>query len=847
METLNCHTENRRNALFGNAQWNGIDFLEVSDDQRSLCVHFFGNVPQTLRLENIVIQGGQRIRDVRAIKVEMERAADPELDDCVRITLDKPGDFSVYRLCLREKVPHDGNYLPAQTEGVTYRTLSGFDPRYACLDFRFKLDCPSDFDCKPEPVCEPEPQTTPEINYLAKDYASFRQLMLDRLALTIPEWRERHVPDLGITLVELLAYVADHLSYYQDAVATEAYLDTARQRISVRRHTRLVGYSMHEGNNARAWLTLFTDSDSDLPIDVYFITMSDELVATGKCVMKETDLSPQSVGAYEIYEPLLDPDATSIAIYAAHSEIYFYTWGDIECCISRGATRATLLDGAPYPAEGEPDPASRTLLHLKVGDVLVFEEVKGSTTGNPADADPAHRHAVRLTRVDHAAVDGLLRQLLVEIEWDREDALPFDLCLSTRLPAPDCRLIENVSVARGNVILVDHGKTVYEEIGAVRVKTIVDECACEGSVTEVSIVPEKFTAILKQAPLTHVQPRSANASASMQIAQDPRAALPQVNVIGRLEGPPETCWSARPDLLASTVRDAHFVAEMDDEGRAHLRFDTELGPPAYMSFAARYRIGNGSVGNVAAEAIGCLVVRNGAISGTNIRPRNPLPAQGGMAAESAMEAKLAAPHAFRSQMQRAITADDYAQLAARHGQLQRAAAQLVWMGSWYEVRVALDPYGAEPASPELCNNIATDLHRYRRMGHDLAVVPARYVPLEIVLQVCVQGHFLRGHVAAALAGVFGSTRLRDGTLGFFHPDRLSFGGSIYASEIIAMAQAVEGVESVRLTTLQRFGEPTRGELAQGVLKLASAEIPQLDNDPNFPEHGKLTINLGGGR
>ena len=70
----------------------------------------------------------------------------------------------------------------------------------------------------------------------------------------MPDWRERHVPDLGIALVELLAYVGDHLSYYQDAVATEAYLDTARQRISVRRHARLVDYPMHEGCNARAWV-----------------------------------------------------------------------------------------------------------------------------------------------------------------------------------------------------------------------------------------------------------------------------------------------------------------------------------------------------------------------------------------------------------------------------------------------------------------------------------------------------------------------------------------------------------------------------------------------------------------
>ena len=44
----------------------------------------------------------------------------------------------------------------------------------------------------------------------------------------MPDWQERHVPDIGVALVELLAYVGDYLSYYQDAVATEAYLETAR-------------------------------------------------------------------------------------------------------------------------------------------------------------------------------------------------------------------------------------------------------------------------------------------------------------------------------------------------------------------------------------------------------------------------------------------------------------------------------------------------------------------------------------------------------------------------------------------------------------------------------------------
>ncbi len=75
----------------------------------------------------------------------------------------------------------------------------------------------------------------PVIDYTARDYDTIRKLLLDRLALTTPDWAERNPADLGTTLVELLAYTGDQISYQQDAVATEAYLDTARRRVSVRR------------------------------------------------------------------------------------------------------------------------------------------------------------------------------------------------------------------------------------------------------------------------------------------------------------------------------------------------------------------------------------------------------------------------------------------------------------------------------------------------------------------------------------------------------------------------------------------------------------------------------------
>src|SRR5437879_4243476 len=124
------------------------------------------------------------------------------------------------------------------TDSSGERDLNGIDyleveEKQTRLSVYFNGQAPLD-------ACPPPTPDEPEINYLGKDYNSFRQLILDRLSLITPNWKERHIPDIGITLVELLAYVGDYLSYYQDAVATEAYLETARQRISVRRHAKLV-------------------------------------------------------------------------------------------------------------------------------------------------------------------------------------------------------------------------------------------------------------------------------------------------------------------------------------------------------------------------------------------------------------------------------------------------------------------------------------------------------------------------------------------------------------------------------------------------------------------------------
>jgi hypothetical protein len=908
--TAICQDDTRREAVRAKPELNGLDYVEVGDDQLTLNVYFLGKAPEALKdgsTQYVRIEGGRRIRDIEVVDVEVVREADPELDDLLIVRVDQPGDFSTYTLRLVD--------------------LDNIDPFYDHVEFSFKVNCPSDLDCAPEDTCPPPEFSEPEINYLAKDYASFRQLILDRLALIMPDWQERHVPDLGIALVEVLAYVGDHLSYYQDAVGTEAYLETARQRISVRRHTRLVDYVLHEGCNARTWVCVTTDTDwigehALDPREVYFITSVRDVSPIDQALITANDLRNIPPSAYEVFEAMT---YNPIDLYAFQSEIDFYTWGERECCLPRGTTSATLIDAWDTPPIDTPAAAAEAparKLHLKVGDVLIFREALGPKTGQAADADPAHRHAVRLTRVA-PDVDPLNGQPIVEVAWAVEDALPFPLCLSAITDAEHgCVYNDHVSVACGNVILVDHGLTIepHEDLGVVPTATTEADCDCEGHPSDVRYIAGKFRPHLAKSPLTYRQALPADtpylASAASWLQQDVHQALPQAYLTNILalrdpdyqfipwaalsdqadlvtalyaagftpntspDGVPLSptlyaaykaapsadllktlvndltlryfCWMPQIDLLSSGPDDRHFVVEIDNDGVAWLRFGDDVcgqQPEAGSAFTAEYRIGNGVRGNIGAESIAHLVFRHDLVSGGTVTVCNPLPARGGTNSEPLSEAKLFAPSAFRKVLMRAVTAGDYATLAQRDfaTKVQRAAAVLAWTGSWFEADVAIDPIGSEEADPVLIDQVTGNLQHYRRIGHDLEVQSAEYVPIELELSVCVLPHFLRGHVKAALLDVFSNQVLPKGRRGFFHPDNLSFGAGIYVSQLVAAAQAVPGVESVRVSMLKReFAAPNR-ELENGVLPLGPLEVAQLDNDPNYPEHGKLTLVMMGGQ
>jgi hypothetical protein len=826
--TYSCCDELRRQALREHATLNGIDYLEVVDRtaateaerQRKLEVHFVKPLGALgLTADNVRIEGGERIMNIEVLAASAGSGANA---DVLMVEVDRAGDFSLYTLRL-------------VTAPLNDRVPSGIDPQLAAIEFFFKVECPSPFDCAPRRICPEPAQTPPVIDYLAKDYASFRRVMLDRLAALMPQWTERNPADLGIALVEALAYTADQLSYQQDAVATEAYLGTARRRISIRRHARLMDYFMSEGCNARTWLQIHVSADvlgpdaghPAIPAGTRFAT---EIPGQATVIADDSRIYEQAAAIFEAVEPLQ-------SLYADHNELCFYTWSDQRCCLPIGATAATLAGHHP---------------NLSENTVLILEEIIGPETGNEADADPARRHALRLigsTAValdDSPLVDPVTGQEITEIRWHDEDALPFPLCLSA---ATAVGYRETISVARGNVLLVDHGVTVPEEsLGTVPAPFLSrprpatgDRCRPPGR----EMVPPRFQPRLSQKPLTQAAPPpdpAKSVRAAMQWSlRDVRQAIGLTGTSGGKITP----WTVRRDLLNSSGSADEYVVEIDNDGTGTIRFGDDVHgrrPEAGTAFTASYRVGNGRSGNIGADSL-VHIARN---VPEIIAVRNPLPATGGLEPESMEDVRQRAPVAYRTQ-ERAVTPADYAEVTERRPEVQRAAATFRWTGSWHTVFVTVDRGGGAELTDEYERVLREYVDRYRMAGHDLEIDGPQFVSLEIDLHVCVMAEHFRSDVERELMDVLGSRDLPDGRRGLFHPDNFTFGQPVYLSMIYAAAHQVAGVESVEVRTFQRQGLPESSALDTGRLDLDRLEIARLDNDRNFAERGRLTITLGGGK
>lgn len=773
----------RRAALLESTTLNGIDFVEVVNRQQThLRVHFLKPTPTLAgEIESATITGGDSIP---AVEVHAIQSTDWHTDGAGRPTLDlfvdAPGDFSTYRLTLVQRNPVLDRY---------------FDH----VAFSFKAGCPSTLDCEPPPhECPPNRDAPPPIDYLAKDFDSFKRALLEFSALRYPAWQERSEADFGVMFAEALSSIADDLSYQQDRIAAEGWIETATERRSLVRLARLVDYEPRVPTAARVLLQFSMDASAVIPPG----TGVSALAPDGSTVEFETGTH---LG-----------DTTGTQVHPEWNTIAPWWFDDADRCLPRGATEMWIV---------------RPGRDVVVDQTLLIETAREST------ADAPVRQLVTLVKVT-PEIDTLYGQALLRIEWRDEDALRVEHDLTRTTLA-------------GNLVPATQGARQVERF-------VIREAP--------SPVPGPPRAIVRTG--ANGSPQFLYSLDGVPLAwlaqEDPEEApRPEIELVETSHGERDR-WDWRRSLLGTTPFDQLFTLDpmryrvVDDEVDC-FEYDGDSGdtirfgdgvqsslPEFGMDFEVTYRVGGGIRGNVAAGAITRIEPAARALLGI-ASVTNPFAAEGGRDEEPDAHVRERAPQKFRAKPLRVVRTDDYERAAESLGWVQRAGTRFRWTGSWLSVFTAVDPRGTEKLADERALELTELLDRRRLAGYESFVLPPRFASLDLEITICAEPEAFRGDVEEAVYKALDSATHVDGTTGFFHADRFTFGDPLERSALEAAVQDVHGVDGVVDVRYRRRGY-TRGFVRMpDAIEISVAEIIRVDNDPDHPERGSIRIDVRGGK
>lgn len=748
------------------------------------------------------------------------------------------------RLSLR--VAPVGDYSTYQLELVWNATL--IDPFFASLGFKFRPGCFTN-DCAPALPGRPAARN-PTIDYLAKDYQSFRHTLMAAMAQRVPGWISTSEADFDQVLIDLFAAAADELSDYQDRVMAEAYLATTRKRVSLARHARLMDYHLHQGNQSSTWLAV------DVVAGQAPFTLDDQEVVSW------TGPAPARPDAifFASHQRRL-PAAQRQRLDPLLNRLQLHTWRNAQPALAAGTTQADLVPDGGFASQAECD-SVRDLVRSGAWREILLVEQLNPLTGAVPGRNRSKRQLLRFRSGNDAAqsiFDPVMSVWMVRVQWRDEDALRFDYSFSTFCPGPPPITIENVSVFYGNLLPVHEGRRAhvqfYEPGSLLPTDTddikhrYFDRMSRFGDAGDWALAqlpdtgPLAYLPPLTDAPDGEEPPRS-----TLWLQVEP-------------PGAPRETWDEVISLVhsdESAENGDHFAVETDEHRGSRLRFGNGTNGRSLPQGAvvyAEYQIGGGTSGNIGADQLINVPPLTGVLNGAIVAVTNPFDVTDGRDPEPVERVRRNAPEAFRARQLRAVTLADYVRRAEEVTGVSRAAARYAWTGSWRTVRIAIDPSGfvalgdaqSDALWSELHPRVAAHLEAVRLIGEDIELRPPRYVPLEIHVVVCAHPEFWREDLRFVLEQEFSDTWTSDGRRGFFHPDEWTFGQALHRSAIEGRLHSVEGVEHVVSIRMKRFATATPAVPAIEVLDMASDEVLLLANDPNHLERGAIRFEIQGGR
>ena len=822
----------------------GLDFMWVNPaNHRELAVFFVIEPDALVRPVNTALEEFTAtitgLEDGREIAVDAQSwVARVDATGATRLTLTllakEDGGFQFYRLHVTD-TPDDGG-----------------DPRIDgfcdTLEFSFKQGCPSPFDCKPTHDCPSEERVDYPVDYLARDFESFRNALSAFAADKYPDWEINTAADFGAMVAEMFAALGDEFALLQDGFLAEGTLDTLRERRSFSQLSRLLDYRPDPGATATGQVVMRLYPDEVRPGGLGANLVN---VAAGVRVWAYQDDRPPI--PFEVGENITDMVAGA-EIYPLHTH-----WTDLAVyqpdptlpCLQIGA-REVILNNADLLAL--PHPAAVLAADISgywEGQTLLIET-------RPADpAEPVRRHLVTLDQPAEEISDPLTGAgPLTRLHWRAADALPWGLdqgaafvsanLVPVRAGAtrehPDFVVGDSAdpTLAALERTLERQGPMAADGYRPVIHRYSIAETATEGldwqSETDAAgAVSYRPIAILEQ----HDPAAGPDPVATWELADAPL-----------LLSPTDEAATVEPGLygpVATFVRNGEQIVHRDyigDPGYT-LRFgDGTFGrtPPDGNVFRLFWRSGPGRAANVPADTIARLDPPPLAPAELHPVPaevqhvRNPFALTGGTDPQSLDLAKRIAPAAFKAQTFRAVRNADYREQAERLDWVTDAGAVTRWVGNWATTFVSADPAGAFSISDDRLAELRARMNAVRQVGRSVIVRQPVFIPLDLQIALCVTPGAAFGDVAARVIRA-----LNPAPGGYFHPDRFTFGEPLRRPDLEAAIAAVPGVLAVLKIAIRQRGLTDWRLFDTPQITAADNRILKVENDPDRPGQGSIGV------
>lgn len=707
---------------------------------------------------------------------------------------------------------------------------SRIDPFFSSCGFKFRPGCFTN-DCAPA-LDGPPLAPGPTIDYLAKDYDSFRHVLMTAMAERVPGWQSTSEADHDQVLIDLFAAAADELSDYQDRVMSEAYLATARKRVTLARQARLMDYHLSEGNQASTWLALQVVAGQT----PFSLVDQDLVVGTGA--------GPADAVFFASRERFL-PSAQRQRFDPLVNRLRLHTWRNARPALRAGSTSADVVPDVPGAGQPEAD-TLRDLVRSGSLRQLLIEERLNPLTGHEPGRNRSKRQLLRLRSGNDAAetlLDPVTGTWLVRLAWRDEDRLRFDYSFTTFC---DGLPVEDVSMFFGNLVPVHEGLPMAVDFFEPGTLLPTDQPRRQN---------RHFQRLAR-----HDDP---NDWVLAELSEGPLAYLPtplggevpaRTTLRVSVEAGIETQqWTEVESLVHSDDSASFgrcFMVETDEFRRSTIRFGNGINGqrlPDGAVVRTRYQIGGGHGGNVGADQLIHLEPLTGTLMGAFTNARNPFDVTDGRDPEWPGRIRRNAPEAYRARQLRAVTLADYVRRAEEVEGVSRAVARYAWTGSWRTVRVVIDPVGSTTLDDALRASVALHIEAVRLIGEDLELRPPRYIPIDLRIAVCAQPGYWCEDLRFVLDQEFSDGYTADGRRSFFHPDEWTFGQDLHRSVIEGRLQQIAGIEHVVAITMKRFDAPTPGVPGAEVLEMGFDEVVLCANDPDHLERGLVRFDIQGGR